>query len=231
MKIDKLQPAIFLRRYKRFLVDAKLPDGSEITVHCPNTGSMKGCLVSNGPVMLVSSDNPKRKYRYSLEMTQAENGAWIGVNTGRTNRLVHEAIENGVISEIGEVDLIQPEVRVSEKSRLDFLLINGSTKTYVEVKNCTLVENEVAMFPDAVTTRGAKHLRELIDLRQQGHEAIIFFCVQREDAKKFTPAKHIDSEYSDTLIKAIDAGVLVLAYQASVNTSEISIQKKLPVVV
>ena len=231
MKFEQLQPAVFLRRYKRFLVDVKLPDGTDITVHCPNTGSMKGCLFPEGPVMLMAYDNPKRKYRYSLEMTQAESGAWIGVNTGRTNKLVHEAIENGIISEIGAVDSIQPEVRVSEKSRLDFLLEQGGTKIYMEVKNCTLVEDEVAMFPDAVTTRGTKHLNELIALHEQGHGAVLFFCVQREDAKHFAPARHIDPEYNETLKKAVDKGVLVLAYQASVNPREILIRKQLAVVI
>ena len=181
--------------------------------------------------MLLASDNLKRKYRYSLEMTQAESGAWIGVNTGRTNKLVREAIENGIISEIGAVDSIQPEVRVSDKSRLDFLLLQGSTKIYVEVKNCTLVENEIAMFPDAVTTRGTKHLRELIDLHEQGHKAVLVFCVQREDANKFTPAEHVDPVYNETIKKAVDNGVLVLAYQATVNPQEIIITKKLPVLI
>jgi len=230
MKIEHLQPATFLRRYKRFLVDVRLPDGTEITVHCPNTGSMKGCLFPEGPVMLLASGNLNRKYRYSLEMTQAESGAWIGVNTGRTNRLVREAIENGIISEIGPVDSIQPEVKVSEKSRLDFLLEKGGKKTYVEVKNCTLVENQTAMFPDAVSTRGTKHLKELINLHEQGHRSIVFFCVQREDVTQFLPARHIDPEYSKTLVEASSRGVLVLVYRALVSTSAITIKEKLPVV-
>ena len=231
MKLENLQPALFLRRYKRFLVDVKLPDGAEITVHCPNTGSMKGCLFPEGPVMLLGSDNPKRKYRYSLEMTQTVGGDWIGVNTWRTNKLVHEAIANGVISEIGTVDSIHPEVRVSEKSRLDFLLEKDNLKIYLEVKNCTLVENAVAMFPDAVTTRGTKHLNELISLQEQGDQAVLFFCIQREDTKQFSPACHIDLIYSETLKKAVNRGVVVLAYQASVNPKEILIKKNIPVLI
>ena len=231
MKFDNLQPAIFLRRYKRFLVDVKLPNGTEITVHCPNTGSMTGCLIPEGQVMLLAYDNPKRKYRYSLEMTRAESGVWIGVNTGRTNKLVREAIENGVISEIGAVDSIKPEVCVSKHSRLDFLLEKDGTKIYVEAKNCTLLENEAAMFPDALTTRGTKHLNELMALHKQGHRAVLFFCVQREDAKYFVPARHIDPVYSETLKKAVDKGMLVLAYRALVGTKEIVIKERLPVLI
>jgi sugar fermentation stimulation protein A len=229
MKLPQLEPAIFLKRYKRFLVDVELADGSTITVHCPNTGSMRGCLVPHSPVLLSRSDNPSRKYPHTLEMIQP-NGSWVGINTNKTNHLVREAIENGVISEFRNVDSIQAEVKVSDKSRLDFLLSHGEKKIYVEVKNCTLVENGKAMFPDAVTTRGSKHLQELVKLKESGYDAAVFFCVQRMDGEQFAPAAHIDPVYAQTLLDAAAVGVKVLAYQADVGPEEIKITHSLPVV-
>ncbi len=228
MKLPQLEPAVFIRRYKRFLVDVELDDGSVLTVHCPNTGSMRGCLHPGNPVMLSRSDSPTRKYPHSLEMIQVE-GYWVGINTIRTNHLVREAIENGVIDEFGEVDDIKAEVKVSEKSRLDFLLNRPNNQLYVEVKNCTLVEDGIAMFPDAVTKRGSKHLRELVSLKHRGYDAAVFFCVQRMDSHEFAPAAHIDSVYADTLAEAAEAGVMVVAYQASVGPEEIKITHALPV--
>lgn len=226
--LQPLQPAIFLRRYKRFLVDVRLPDHSEITVHCPNTGSMTGCLAPECEVRLHASDSPTRKYRYTLELTRPGDG-WIGVNTSRTNSLVREAMLAGVVTEFGQIDHCQSEVKVSAKSRLDFMLQSGRQAIYVEVKNCTLAENGVALFPDAVTTRGSKHLRELIALRRQGHGAAVFFCVQRHDASRFSPASDIDKEYGYALNEAAQAGVMVLAYQAEVEEGGIEIRRSLPV--
>ncbi len=223
-----LQPAIFLRRYQRFLVDVQLPDGQEITVHCPNTGSMLGCLAPGCAVRLLAAENPKRRYRYTLEMTRPA-GEWIGVNTSRTNALVREALLHGVVSELGPIDHCRAEVRVGEGSRLDFLLHSRGQAIYLEVKNCTLAEDGTALFPDAVTTRGSKHLRELMALRRQGHGAVIFFCVQRGDASRFAPASHIDPLYARTLHDAARAGVRVLAYQAEVGEEGIVIRRPLPV--
>lgn len=228
MILPQLEPALFIRRYKRFLVDVELDDSSVLTVHCPNTGSMRGCLSPGNSVMLSRSDSPTRKYPHSLEMIQVE-GYWVGINTSRTNHLVRESIEKGVISEFGEVDSIKAEVKVSEKSRLDFLLNRPNNQLYVEVKNCTLVEDGIAMFPDAVTKRGNKHLRELVILKQRGYDAAVFFCVQRMDGHEFSPAAHIDSVYADTLAEAAEVGVMVVAYQASVGPEEIKITHALPV--
>lgn len=223
-----LQPAIFVRRYQRFLVDVRLPDGRELTVHCPNTGSMKGCLAPACEVRLLASANANRKYRYTLELTRP-GAAWIGVNTSRTNALVQEALLNGVVTELGRIDQCRPEVRVSARSRLDFLLQSGGQLIYMEVKNCTLAENGVALFPDAVTDRGARHLLELIDLRRQGHRAAIFFCVQRQDATCFAPASSIDPFYARTLAAAAQAGVMVLAYQAEVGEEGVEVRRPLPI--
>ncbi len=227
MKFTNLTTGSLIRRYKRFLVDVQLQGGDSLTAHCPNTGSMRGCLAPGSPVMLSRSENKGRKYPYTLEMIQV-NGFWVGVNTARTNYLVREAVENGVVKEFSGVDAIQPEVKVGD-SRLDFLLGRGQEKIYVEVKNCTLVEGGVAMFPDAVTSRGTRHLEELARLRAEGYQAVIFFCVQRMDGDSFAPAAHIDPVYAATLARVAGQGVKVLAYRADVNPQEILVTRPLPV--
>uniref|UniRef100_UPI004057071E DNA/RNA nuclease SfsA n=1 Tax=Candidatus Electrothrix sp. TaxID=2170559 RepID=UPI004057071E len=181
------QHGTLLRRYKRFLADVALADGTELTVHCPNSGAMRGCSAPGSPVVISKSDNPQRKYAWTLEMVQ-ENGVWIGVNTSMTNKLVHEALQNRVIDVFDSIISIQPEVKVSDKSRLDFLLQTQGGPVYVEVKNCSLVEEGKAMFPDAVTTRGTRHLHELAQLLDQRTRAAVLFCVQRSDGRCFAPA-------------------------------------------
>jgi len=225
-----LQAAILINRYKRFLADVETEEGRLLTVHCPNSGSMRGCSTPGSEVMISRSDNPKRKYPHTLEMVKVKAG-WVGVNTARTNHLAAEAFAKGVVAEIGTVDHIQREVKTSSRTRLDFLLQKGARRIYVEVKNCTLVENDVAMFPDAVTVRGTKHLLELLSLKQAGFEAVVLFCVQRQDGHSFTAAHHIDPEYGDTLSLVHRHGVLVLAYEADVTPSAIEIVGRLPVAV
>lgn len=229
MILENLEEAIFIKRYKRFLVDVERQDGSVFTVHCPNTGSMRGCLTPGNRVMISKAENLKRKYSHTLEMIHVD-GFWVGINTMYTNRLVREAFERNIVSEVGMVDSIQAEVQVpSGKSRLDFLLMQGGKKIYVEVKNCTLVEDGLAQFPDAVTTRGKKHLDELLELVQAGHRGIIFFCVQRGDGEAFTPAHHIDPVYAETLAKVVAQGVEVMAYRARVSPTEILITEPMGV--
>ena len=216
-----------IKRYKRFLADIELPNGDMITVHCPNTGTMLSCSTPGSPVALSVSDNPKRKYPHTLEMVQ-ENSIWIGVNTSRTNGLVADAILGGTVAEFTRVESIKREVKTSEHTRLDLLLFSGTDEIYVEVKNCSLAENGCAMFPDAVTTRGTKHLNELIRLKNDGKQSCIFFLVQRMDADRFTPASHIDSIYAKTLKEAATRGVMVLAYQADVSPEAIEVKHSLP---
>ncbi len=228
MKFDNLLSGRLIKRYKRFLVDVELEDGSVLTAHCPNTGSMRGCLGTGASVLLSLSGNAGRKYPYTLEMISVD-GFWVGINTSRTNHLVREALENGVITELGRIDAIQAEVKVSDKSRLDFLLRQGETRVFMEVKNCTMAEGGIALFPDAVTQRGSKHLDELLALRKQGFGAVVFFCVQRMDGRSFAPAAHIDPHYAGTLQKVVAGGVKVLAYQAFVSPGEIRISHALPV--
>ena len=217
-----------IKRYKRFLADIQLEDGHTLTVHCPNSGSMKGCSTPGSEVVISYSPNPKRKYAWTLEMVK-EGDRWVGVNTSLTNKLVEEGLKNGIIDDFGAIDSIQREVKVSDKSRLDFLVQARKKNVYIEVKNCSLAENKVALFPDAVTKRGTKHLFELDRLKGDGVDTAVLFCIQRSDASSFMPAKSIDPEYSETLCKVHQNGVKVIAYQADVTPERIVIARKIPV--
>ena len=224
---DFLTNGILIRRYKRFLVDIRLDNGNIVTAHCPNTGTMLSCSAPGSPVCLSLSDNPKRKYPFTLEMIKVDE-TWVGVNTARTNGLVVEAIERGEIAEFRDVEKINKEVKVSRHTRLDLHILHGNSSTYVEVKNCSLAIDGCAMFPDAVTVRGTKHLMELSRLSREGLRAGIFFLVQRTDADRFAPATHIDPDYSEALNFAINSGVQVLIYQAKVSPRGIHIIRPLP---
>lgn len=216
-----------IKRYKRFLADIRMENGEVITVHCPNTGTMLSCSTPDSRVCLSRSDNPQRKYSYTLEMVE-DNATWVGVNTARTNKLVAEALENGVIAEFQDICEVKSEIKTSDHTRLDLQVIEKDKVTFIEVKNCSLAVDRRAMFPDAVTTRGTKHLHELIRLTGKGFKACVLFLVQRTDADRFTPASHIDLVYSDTLIKAAESGVMVLVYQAEVSPQGINIVRSLP---
>lgn len=222
-----LQPATLVKRYKRFLADVITEQGNETTVHCPNSGSMRGCSTPGSKVMISTSPNLKRKYPQSLEMIQ-EGKTWIGVNTMLTNSIVAEAIQEGRIKELTNIDSLTREVKTSKASRLDILLERGDEKIYVEIKNCSLAEDGWAMFPDAVTSRGTKHLNELATLVEQGHQGVIFFCIQRTDCERFKPATHIDPLYAQTLTEVSQKGVQILAYQATVSPESIVIRKSIP---
>lgn len=221
MKLDQIiREGILRRRYKRFLVDVVLDDGTEITVHCPNSGSMKGCAEPGFRVIVVDSQNPKRKLRYTLEWVH--NGkCWIGVNTHRSNLLVEEAIQMGSIKELKDYQSLKREVKYGNqnRSRIDLLLedpIKG--KCYVEIKNVSLVSNHATyQFPDAVTVRGLKHIGELLEMQKQGHRAVLFFVINRSDAEFFEPAWDIDPKYSEALIQAIEQGLEVIAYGVNID--------------
>ncbi|AGF77367.1 sugar fermentation stimulation protein [Desulfocapsa sulfexigens DSM 10523] len=222
-----LQSATLVKRYKRFLADVTTAEGRKIIVYCPNTGTMRSCSTPGSQVMLSTSPNLNRKYPQTLEMIR-ENDTWIGVNTGLTNTIVAEAIHEGRIKEFQNIDRITREIVTSKSSRLDLLLEQRDKKIYVEIKNCSLVEEGWAMFPDAVTTRGTKHLEELASLVKQGHQGVIFFCIQRSDADRFRPAAHIDPVYASTLAEVSNKGVQIIAYQAEVRPESISIRKAIP---
>lgn len=229
MQFDiRLQHGFLIRRYKRFLADIRLPDKRELTVHCPNSGSMRSCSEPGSPVCFSVSDNPKRKYPHTLEMIQIGN-TWVGVNTSRTNSIVVEGIETGAIKGLQPYTILRREVTTSKSSRLDIMLESISQKTYIEVKNCSLVEDDCARFPDAVTARGTKHLVELARLVAEGHKGVIFYLVQRLDAERFAPAATIDPLYTHTLRQASERGVQILAYQAAVSPESIEIVRELPV--
>jgi len=227
-----LIPATLIRRYKRFLADVSLEGEAElVTVHTPNTGSMLGCAEPGSRVWLQDSGNPARKYRLGWELSSSETGTLIGVNTHLANQLVREGIETGVITELQGYASLRQEVRYGEEgSRIDLLLQHAARPAcYIEVKNVTLLKGEgVAAFPDAVSQRGTKHLRELTSLVRQGYRAVLLFCVQRGDAMAVEPAREIDPGYADTLRRAVKQGVEVLAYRAQVTTSEIYLQTRLP---
>ncbi|WP_444901020.1 DNA/RNA nuclease SfsA [Microbulbifer sp. SSSA007] len=224
-----LQKATLLRRYKRFLADVESSEGEVFTIHCPNTGSMKNCWVEGGACWYSDSGNPKRKYRHTLEITTTPDGALAGVNTGRSNALVEEAIRSGVIGELQGYESLRREVRYGdENSRIDFLLSGDQGDCYVEVKNVTLAEGERGYFPDAVSARGAKHLRELQKLAEDGVRAVLFYCVQHSGIESVEAAHEIDPAYADALDSAVSAGVQVLAYKAQLGASEIVLAQELP---
>lgn len=222
-----LQSAILIKRYKRFLADVRTVEGQEITVHCPNSGSMRGCAAPGSKVMLSTSPNPKRKYPQTLEMVQVAD-TWVGVNTMLTNKIVADAILEGRIAEFQDIDSLKREVTTSKSSRLDILLERGENKIYVEIKNCSLVEDGWATFPDSVTVRGTKHLHELARLVAAGHRGVIFFCIQRTDNDCFRPAAHIDPTYAAALAEVSKKGVEILAYQAEVLPGSIQIKRAIP---
>ncbi|GAB7025003.1 DNA/RNA nuclease SfsA [Geotalea toluenoxydans] len=221
-----LIPAVLIRRYQRFLADFQLENGEIVTAHCPNSGSMKGCAVPGSPAFISRCDKPGRKLCYTWELVKADN-CWIGINTSLPNRLVHKAIESGVIKELQGYHSIRPEVRYGINSRIDLLLSRGDELCYVEVKNVTLMEDGRALFPDAATVRGQKHLRELMEMVRLGHRAVNFFVVQRPDCSSVSPADAIDPEYGRLLRLAAASGVELLAYQAHVSIESICIERRL----
>lgn len=228
MRLPPLVAGTLVRRYKRFLADVLLEDGTPVTVHCPNSGSMKGCAVPGSRVFLSRSSNPARKYPFGWELVESD-GFWSGINTGLPNGLAREAIENGTVKELQGYTSIRPEVPYGEHSRIDLLLEGPSGRCFVEVKNVTLVENGRAQFPDAVTTRGQKHLKELMRVVREGDRGVIFFTVQRGDGHSVSPADAIDPEYGRLLRLALDNGVEALAYRALVTPEEIRLTERLPV--
>ena len=219
-----------IKRYKRFLADVALEDGTILTVHCPNSGAMTGCATPGATAYFSDSMNPKRKLRHTLEITQTAEAA-ICVNTHRANGLVEEALVAGRIPELSGFDKLEREVRYGlENSRIDLLLTFGSTRCYVEVKNATLgMGGGVVAFPDAVTKRGQKHLRELIHMAEQGHRAALIYCVARTDAKSVRAAQEIDPSYAHTLREAKRAGVEVYALKIVIDLPELKLLELLPV--
>lgn len=227
MNLPPLQKGILVQRYKRFLADIRLESGQNITAHCPNSGSMLSCKEPGSEVLVSFHDGKNRKLPYTWELIHTAR-SWVGINTQYPNKLVEEAIRNEKIPELQNVAELRREVPYGRQSRIDLLLRQDSMWCYIEVKNVTLVERETAFFPDAITERGTRHLRELTDMVQQGFRAVIFFVVQREDAELFMPAHKIDPRYAEALRLAIANGVEILVYQAKVSPEQIILDRPLP---
>lgn len=218
----------FLRRYKRFLADVRLETGEIVTAHCPNSGSMKGLLVAGRDVFLSDHPDPKRRLKYTWEMVCVD-GGWVGVNTLNANRLIRESLEKKLIPSLHRYSGFQSEVTVADGVRLDFT-VGSRNPVWMEVKNVTLVENGVARFPDAVTSRGAKHLEHLTKHVQSGGKSVSLFVVQHHAGERFEPAADIDPEFAKRLKKAHHVGVRVEVWKARVSPEQIGLDRRLPVV-
>ena len=218
-----------IRRYKRFFADVKI-NKKIVTAHCPNTGSMKGLIEEGNEVYLHKNDNPKRKLKYGLEIIKA-NKKLVGVNTHLANKIVNHGLENNLISELKNSDTIKSEVFFDKETRFDFLLEKNNQKIFVEVKNVTLFrDKETAEFPDAITSRGSKHLLTLIDAIKKGYKSYLIFLIQVQNMKKFKIARDIDNEYYKNYLIAKNSGVNFLAYRCKISSKEILIEKKIKII-
>lgn len=228
--VPPLQPARLIKRYKRFLADVITPEGKTFTLHCANTGAMTSCATPGDTVWYSTSDNGKRKYAHSWELTHTQQGDWICVNTLRANTLLREAIEQNIISELSGYQKINTEVKYGgENSRIDLLLqAENRVNCYIEVKSVTLLQHHRGYFPDAVTLRGQKHLRELQGVVENGQRAVLFFAVLHSGIDRVSPACHIDERYAALLVQVQQLGVEIICYGAKLSPDGISLCDKLP---
>lgn len=226
-----LQSATLIKRYKRFLADVITPAGEQLTLHCPNTGAMTGCATPGDTVWYSTSASATRKYPHTWELTQTQNGDVICVNTLRANLVVKEAIGNNLINQLTGYKEIRSEVKYgSERSRIDFMLqADERVNCYIEVKSVTLAEQNNGFFPDAVTVRGQKHLRELMSVARGGERAVLLFAVLHSAIENVAAARHIDKQYAQLLHEAAQQGVEVMAWKARVDPTEIRLISPLPV--
>jgi len=217
-----------VKRYKRFLADVILENGMTVTAHCPNTGSMTDCCEPGRPVYLSVHDNPKRKYPHTWELIRMPDSL-VGVNTLVPNRLVKQAVRTGQVAELAGYAEVRSEVRMGARSRVDLMLQDDKRGTcHVEIKNCTMVRNGRAYFPDAVTTRGLKHLHELAARVSKRNRSVMFYLIQRMDAEAFRPADHIDPAYGKALRQAVAQGVEILAYDVHIDLRGIRLNRRRP---
>mgnify|MGYP001426605548 CR=1 FL=1 len=226
---NKLISGRFKKRYKRFFVDVKI-NSQVITAHCPNTGSMFGLLKESNKVWLSKSNNPNRKLKYTLEIIE-DNKSKVGVNTHLTNKIVLHALQNNLIKDFNGVLEIKPEVKFGPNTRFDFLLKDKKTKTFLEVKNVTLSrKKDIAEFPDAVTTRGLKHITELLKASKKGYKIFILYLIQRDDCKSFRIAKDIDPDYANALVKAVKKKLNILCYDCKFSSKGIKLNNKIKLI-
>ena len=223
---EKLVHGRLIRRYKRFLADVKLDDGTEVVAHCTNSGSMKSCIEEGAEVYLTPVNDPKRKTKFTWEMIKI-NGDWVGIHTGHPNKLAFDAISEGSIPELNGYVHVKREVKYGD-SRFDVYAENETEKCFIEVKNVSMKVGKYARFPDAVTTRGQKHLKTLMQVKAEGIRAVMLYIVQRSDVEIFAPAVEIDPDYAKALREAIKVGVEVIVMQAEVTPEKIELIKKLP---
>ena len=223
---ERLLQGILIKRYKRFFVDIKYQNKT-LTAHCPNSGSMMGLLNPGNVVWFTQSNDPKRKLKYTLQMITI-NEKLVGINTHLTNKIVLEALKKKKIKSLIRFTDIKSEVKFSNNTRFDFLISNSKEKCFLEVKNVTLVrQNNIAEFPDAITSRGTKHLRELIKAKKNGYKSCILYLLQREDCKFLKIAKDIDTKYKNTFDTALKSGVKILCYDCKLNNEEIRINNQI----
>ena len=226
---DRLLQGTLIKRYKRFFVDINFRD-KIITAHCPNTGSMMGLLNKGNKTWFSESNNPKRKLKYSLEIIEVGKSL-VGINTLLTNKLIFEALNLKKIKSLIKFDNIKTEVKFSNNTRFDFLISNSKEKCFLEVKNVTLLRNKkIAEFPDAITSRGTKHLTELINAKKKGFHSYILYLIQRHDCKAFKIAEDIDINYKIAFDKAIKAGVKILCYDCKINDEEVKLNNQIEII-
>jgi len=222
---NKLIPGRFIKRYKRFFVDVKIKDKT-ITAHCPNTGSMYGLLKKGNKVWVTKSDNPNRKLKYTLQIIEDKKSK-VGVNTHLTNKIVYHALENNLIKEFDKKIEIKPETKFGTNTRFDFLITQKKFKAFIEVKNVTLSRiKNLAEFPDAITSRGLKHINELLKASNMGYKIFILYLIQRNDCKLFKIAEDVDPEYSNSLIKAVKKKLNILCYDCKFSSKGIKLNQK-----
>ena len=218
----------FLKRYKRFFADIKV-NKEIIIAHCPNTGSMMGLLNENNDAWVLKNEDPKRKLKYTLQILKTSKNV-IGVNTHLANKLVHEGLQNNTLLEFKNLDKIVTEKFYNKETRFDFLVEKNKKKIFIEVKNVTLIrDGKTSEFPDAITTRGSKHIKTLMDAHKKGYECYVLFLVQIENCKYFRIAKDIDNEYYENYKLAKKSGVKFIAYNCKVGSKEIKIDKKIKI--
>ncbi|MBF0226881.1 MAG: DNA/RNA nuclease SfsA [Desulfobacterales bacterium] len=224
----ELISGLLIKRYKRFLADVMLDDGNIVTAHCPNTGSMTECSQPFRRVYLSKAENTKRKLKYTWELIEMPS-SMVGVNTQIPNILIFQSIQNKRIKELNGYDFCKKEVKSNDGIRIDILLTSKiKEQCFIEIKNCSLVKENIAYFPDALTKRGLKHLIELERLASEGSRSIIFYLVQRMDAKSFRPADHIDPEYGKKLREVLSKGVEILIYDVDIDSNGVSLRNQLP---
>jgi sugar fermentation stimulation protein A len=218
-----------IKRYKRFFADIKL-NKEVVTAHCPNTGSMMGLLSKNNEVFISKNNNPKRKLKYTLEIIKVKNKL-VGVNTHFANKIAYHGITNNLVKEVSNNDSIKPEVFFDKETRFDFLAEKDKQKIFIEVKNVTMFrDKKTAEFPDAITSRGSKHLKTLILATKKGYKSYLLFLIQIQGVESFKIAKDIDKEYYENYLTAKKAGVIFLAYRCKINSKEIKIEKKIKII-